>query len=269
VRIVINVRFAATYLETRWYFATTSYRARHVLISRQFNIRRCNIYNISKRKSRVMRFNKVPFPSAKIAMQLRSPRVRFVPVKQACLPCIFLVDYNETCWTSTRPYRTRPPSVRRRTRRWPKNEYRVPYYIWPAQIRHSTVILIRALGVIHDGLYEYSPSRREDAWSTTMLWLVERARPRLITFIERKQFRDLRRLLNPANCDGHVAQWCSCKSVFIALLSVLDLVRVFAFLRHPEKNVTLPIASFLRYIVHVICNIDGVLIWTGRVSTHN
>lgn len=40
----------------------------------------------------------------------------------------------------------------------------------------------------------------------------------LITFIERKQFHDLPRLLNPPSYGGHTPSLSSCKPAFIALL---------------------------------------------------
>jgi len=144
-------------------------------------------------------------------MQLRSPSSFCPSETQAFFLCIFLAilaHFNEMCRTSTTPHRARLPvaicDCRQRCRT--KNENRVSYYIWPAQIRRSTVILIQALGVIHDELYEYSPSRREMHGRRRCDSSNER--PGLITFIESKQSRDLPRLLNPANCDGHVLANC-------------------------------------------------------------
>lgn len=122
---------------------------------------------ISHRAHKVKRFNKVPFVFAKIAMQSRLSRTRFVPANEQTTYCAsILADFNAldsicqqppSALRSSRNDASRPPE---------KNENRVPYYIQPTQIR-----LTRNLNSdsrrYTPGLYEYSPSR-PDAWSTAL-----------------------------------------------------------------------------------------------------
>lgn len=132
--------------------------------------------------SRAIRSNKVTFLFAKIAMQLRSLGSFYPSMLPAQLSYRFQRDvsnldssisYMYDSWLSVAAYDCR---------RWhqSKNENCVSYYIWPAQIRCSTVILIQALGVIH-GLYEYSSSWREMHGRRHCDSLNER--PGLITYI--------------------------------------------------------------------------------------